>query len=332
MSLLFLDREDVESLLPMEECIEVVDEALRMLARGEAVQPLRSVVWMPDRHGLLAMMPGMLGGPATGAVAGAKVLTVIPENHLRGEESHQGLVLLFEPERGRPLALLDASSVTAIRTAAASAVATRALARRDAGDLAILGSGVQARSHLDAMRAVRPLRRVRVWSRRPESARRFAAQESERTGLAVEAMATPREAVEGADLICAVTAATEPVLLGEDLSPGAHVNAVGACTPRARELDAAAVSRSRLYTDRRESLLAEAGDFLLAWEEGAVTDGHVLGEIGDVLEGKVPGRRSDADVTLFKSLGIAVEDLAAGMHVYRKAVTRESSRVRASIR
>ena len=316
-SLLFLDRKDVEALLPMEECIEVVDEALRVLARGEAVQPLRTLYWMPDRHGILAMMPGMLGGTITGA----KVLTVVPENHLHGMESHQGVVLLFEQERGRPLAVLDAASVTAIRTAAASAVATRALARRDAGDLAILGSGVQARTHLDAMRAVRPLRRVRVWSRRPESARRFAAEEHERTGLAVEVASTAREAVEGADLICAVTAATEAVLLGDWIAPGAHINAVGACTPKARELDAAAVARSRLFTDRRESLLAEAGDFLLAREERAVTDDHILGEIGEVLEGKIPGRRSDAEITLFKSLGIAVEDLAAGMHVYRKAVT-----------
>ncbi|HEY4594314.1 MAG TPA: ornithine cyclodeaminase family protein [Thermoanaerobaculia bacterium] len=318
-ALLFLDREDVEALLPMEECIEVIDEALRILARGEAVQPLRTVYWMPDRHGLLAVMPGLLGG----TVAGAKVLTVVPENHQHGLESHQGMVVLFEQERGRLLAILDAASVTAIRTAAASGVATRALARRDAGDLAILGSGVQARTHLDAMRAVRPLRRVRVWSRRPESARRFAAEESERTGLAVEAMPTAREAVEGADLICAVTAATEAVLFGSWIAPGAHVNAVGACTPKARELDAAAVARSRLYTDRRESLLAEAGDFLLAREEGAVTDDHILGEVGEVLEGKVPGRRSDAEIKLFKSLGIAVEDLAAGMHVYRKAVRQE---------
>jgi len=314
--MLYLNRQDVEALLPMDECIEVVDDALRALARGEAIQPLRSAYWMPERNGLLAVMSGMLGR----TIAGVKVLTVVPENHLHGEESHQGMVLLFEQERGRPLALLDASSVTAIRTAAASAVATRALARAEAGDLAILGSGTQARTHLDAMRAVRLLRRVRVWSRRPESARRFAEREGERTGLAVEPMPSAREAVDGADLICTVTAAREPVLLGEWIAPGAHVNAAGACTPNARELDAAAVACSRLFTDRRESLLAEAGDFLLARGEGAVADDHILGEIGEVLEGKVPGRRADAEITLFKSLGIAVEDLAAGWHVYRKAL------------
>jgi len=314
MPLLFLDHTDVETLLPMAECIEVVEDALRILACGGAVQPLRSAIWMPDRHGLLAVMPGMLGKLSDGdPVAGVKVITVMPGNHAHGEESHQGLVLLFEQERGRPLAVLDATAVTAIRTAAASAVATRALAREDAGDLAILGSGTQARTHLEAMRAVRTRRRVRVWSRHPESARRFAQEEG------IEAAPSAREAVQGADLICTVTAATEPILQGDWISPGAHVNAVGACTPKARELDAAAVARSRLFVDRRESALAEAGDFLLARGEGAVTDSHILGELGEVLEGRIPGRQSAAEITLFKSLGIAVEDLAAGRHVYRKA-------------
>lgn len=309
----------------MGDCIEAVDAALRSLAREEAVQPLRSAHWMPDRHGLLVVMPGMLGGPLLkdldgGWIAGVKVLTVVPENHLRGEESHQGSLLLFEAERGRPLAVIDASAVTAIRTAAASAVATRALARRDAGDLAILGSGTQARSHLDALRCVRPLRRVRVWSRRPESARRFAERESERLGITVEPCESAQQAVEGADLICTVTAATEPVLERSWISPGAHINAVGACTPAARELDADTVAGSRLFVDRRESALAEAGDFLLARNEKRVTDDHIVGELGEVLEGTIPGRQSEDEITLFKSLGIAVEDLAAGARVYRKAV------------
>jgi ornithine cyclodeaminase/alanine dehydrogenase-like protein (mu-crystallin family) len=323
MPLLFLNHAEVESLLPMDECIEVVEQALRALARDEAVQPLRSAHWLPDRHGLLGVMPGVLGSLGSEApVMGVKVITVMPGNHAHGEESHQGIVVLFEQERGRPLAVLDATAVTAIRTAAASAVATRALARTEAGDLAILGSGTQARSHLDAMRAVRTLRRVRVWSRNPESARRFAEAEGQRLGLAVEAMASAREAVEGADLICTVTAATDPVLEGGWISPGAHVNAVGACTPKARELDSAAVARSLLFVDRRESALAEAGDFLLARSEGAISDDHILGELGELLEGKIPGRRSTEEITLFKSLGIAVEDLAAGRHVYRKAVAK----------
>jgi ornithine cyclodeaminase/alanine dehydrogenase-like protein (mu-crystallin family) len=330
MSFLWLNREDVEALLPMDECIEVVAAALRSLASGMAVQPLRSAVWMPDHHGLLGVMPGMLAGlplaglpvdsAGKGAIAGVKVLTVVPENHLHGRESHQGIVLLFEYEGGSPLALLDASAITAIRTAAASAVATRVLAKSTAGDLAILGSGVQARSHLDAMREVRALRRVRVWSRRPESAFRFAKEERERTGLTVEVAASVEEAVDGADLICAVTAATQPILFGEWIAPGAHINAAGACTPNARELDATAVARARLFTDRRESLLAESGDFLLARGEGAIADDHIQGEIGEVLEGTIHGRLAEEEITLFKSLGIAVEDLAAGWHVYRKAL------------
>jgi ornithine cyclodeaminase/alanine dehydrogenase-like protein (mu-crystallin family) len=319
MSFLFLNREDVESLLPMVECIEVVEEALRVLSRGDAVQPLRSAVWMADRHGLLGVMPGMLGRKEDG-VAGAKVLTVIPDNFTRGEDSHQGLVLLFDQTHGRPLAILDAGAVTAIRTAAASAVATRALARQDAGDLAILGTGVQARSHLEAMQAVRALRRVRVWSRNFANARHLAEDEGARLGLAIEPVSTARQAVEGADLICTVTAATEPVVFGDWISPGAHINAVGACTPKARELDGAAMARSALFTDRKESLFAEAGDFLLARADGAIDDSHVQGELGDVLEGKLPGRRSNDEVTVFKSLGIAVEDLAAGRHIYERAL------------
>ncbi|MFL6193085.1 MAG: ornithine cyclodeaminase family protein [Thermoanaerobaculia bacterium] len=320
-TLLFLNRAEVEALLPVAECVDVIDGALRALTRGEAVQPLRSSLWMPDRHGLLVTMPGMLG-----PVVGVKVLTVIPENHLHGEESHQGLVLLFDQERGTPLAVLDATAVTAIRTAAASGVATRALARPDAGDLAILGSGTQAVSHLEAMRAVRTLRRIRVWSRRPESAHRFAAAQGERLGLDVEVLPTAREAVAGADLICTVTAATEPVLMGEWIAPGAHVNAVGASTPNARELDSAAVARARMYVDRRESALAESGDFRMARDEGAIGEDHLLGELGDVLEGRVPGRRSDEEITLFKSLGIAVEDLAAGLYLYRKALAAGTAR------
>lgn len=322
---LYLDRHAVEALLPVDECIEVVEAALRALARGEAVQPLRSAHWLPDRHGLLVVMPGILGslpaeGPEDKAVAGAKVLSVVPDNYLHGEESHQGMVLLFEQERGRLLAMADASAITAIRTAAASGVATRALARQDAGDLAILGSGVQARSHLDALWAVRTLRRVRVWSRNPESAHRFAEREGERLGLKIEPVISAQEAVEGADLICTVTAATQPILLGEWISPGAHINAVGACTPAAREMDGTAVARSRLFVDRLESARAESGDYLLALREGVISEDHIQGEIGDVLEGKVPGRQSDDEITLFESLGIAVEDLAAARYVWRKAV------------
>jgi ornithine cyclodeaminase len=325
MSVLFLNREDVETLLPFGECIEVMAGALAALARGEAFQPLRAAHWLPDHRGLIVTMPGALFGGGGAAddiqdVLGVKLLTVFPGNRAHGEESHQGAVLLFEAERGRPLAFLDASSITAIRTAAVSALATRLLAREDAGDLALLGTGVQARTHLAAVREVRPLRRVRVWSRQPENARRFAAEESARFGLAVEPAASAQEAVAGADIICTVSAAVEPILLGEHIAPGAHVNAVGACTPNARELDTAAVVRARLYVDRRESALHEPREILTPLREGAITEDHILGEIGELLIGTAEGRQTAEDVTLFESLGLTVEDLASARHIYRKAL------------
>src|SRR5262249_55882816 len=203
---------------------------------------------------------------------GLKVITIFPGNEGSDFDSHQGAVLLFEADHGSLVAMIDASSITGIRTAAVSGAATRALAREDAGDLAILGSGVQAGTHLEAMTVVRRLRRVRVWSRHPASARAYAERESKRHGMRVEPMASAREAVSGADLICTTTAAKEPVLQGEWLAPGAHINAVGACFPATRELDTKAVLRSRLYVDRRESALNEAGDFLIPRKEGALSD------------------------------------------------------------
>ena len=322
--MLILNREEVERFLPMGECIEVMAEALSALARGEALQPLRQAHWLPDRRGLLGVMPGALwGGDGDtvdgGTVLGIKVITVFPGNHERGEESHLGSVLLFEGEMGKPVAILDAAAVTAIRTAAVSGLATRLLAREDAGDLALLGSRVQARSHLAAMKEVRPLRRVRVWSRHPESARRFADEESARHGIPIETAATAREAVEGADLICTVTSAREPVLEGAWVAPGAHRNVVGASIPVAREVDTETIRRARVFVDRRESALAEAGDLLIPMRAGEIGEDCIVGEIGDVLLGRTPGRQSPEEITLFESLGIAVEDVAAARYVWRKA-------------
>jgi ornithine cyclodeaminase len=309
------DRE-VERLLPMAECIEVMAGALATLGRGDAVLPLRSMVWLPDRRGLLGLMPAVLGEPAC---MGLKVVTVMPGNHGTEYDSHQGAVLLFECERGSLLAVADGSAITAIRTAAVSGLATRLLSRPEAGDLAILGSGVQAATHLEAMKSVRPLRRVRVWSRDPAHARAFAQREALRHGRVVEAVADVAGAVRDADLVCTVTASREPVLRGEWLAPGAHVNAVGASLATARELDAEAVARARLFVDRRESAENEAGDYLIALREGRIGKDHIQGEIGDLLLGRVEGRRSAQEITLFKSLGLAVEDLAAVHHVWRKA-------------
>ena len=315
MNVLVLSHVDVTRLLTMEACIEAMADALRATSSGGAVLPLRSVVWMPDRTGMIGLMPGFLDPPRS---LGLKVVSIFPGNHAAGYDSHQGVVMLFDTRYGYPLAIMDASSITAIRTAACSGVATRALARDDAGDLAILGSGVQARTHLAAMRAVRSLRRVRVWSRSAANARRFA----EASPVPVEVMPTARAAVDGADLICTTTAAREPILEGAWIAPGAHVNAVGACFAATRELDTAAVARARLVVDRSESTLNESGDFLFARKDGAIGDDHILGELGDLLLGRFAARRTAADVTLFKSLGIAIEDLASAHYIYTQAVAQ----------
>lgn len=319
MTTLIIPQHLVPELLPMAECVDAMEEALGAMARGDAVLPLRTMVWMPDRSGLLGTMPGYLGAPAS---LGIKIIAYMPGNHGSDRDSHQGAVLLFDTKVGDLLAVIDASSITAIRTAAASGLATRLLAREDAGDLAILGTGVQASAHLEAMRTVRRLRRVRVCSRSIEQAKRFAGHHAKDLDVPIEAVATAREAALGADLICTATASSEPVLFGDWIAEGAHVNAVGACFPKARELDTRAVVRSRLFVDRRESCFAEAGDFLIPKAEGAIGDDHVLGEIGEIVIGRVPGRRSRDEITLFKSLGIAVEDLAAAHRIHARAVER----------
>ena len=313
-----LGASDVARLLPMDECIEVMARALATVAQGKAILPLRPMIRLPDSPNLFALMPAFLGEPKA---VGVKVLTVFPVNHGTPIDAHQGAVLLFEADHGRLLAMLDATTVTAIRTAAVSAVATRLLAREDAEELAILGAGTQGRMHLEAMTIVRPVRRVRVWSRTTEHARALAQLARERFDLSAEVCSTPAHAVERASIICTTTASPTPVLEGSWLQPGAHVNAVGACIPTTRELDTDALRRARLYVDRRESALAEPGDILVPLREGAITTEHIVAEIGELLLENGPrlGRRADDEITLFKSLGLAVEDLAAAHHVYGKA-------------
>ncbi len=314
--MLILNQAEVARLLPMAECVAVMQEALSTLARGQALLPLRQVLMLPDGRGAFAAMPAHLVAPPA---LGIKVITVFPGNHGTEYDSHQGAVLLFETERGRLLAVMDASSITAIRTAAVSAVATRALAREDATTLGLLGTGVQAATHLEAVALVRSLRRVRVWSRDPARVRAFVDRARARHGLDVQAAATAREAVEDADVVCTVTSSREPVLQGVWLRPGAHVNAVGASVRTARELDTAAVVRARLFVDRRDSALSEAGDFLIPRGEGAIAEDHIQAELGEVLIGRARGRRSAEEITLFKSLGLAVEDVACAHRIHANA-------------
>ncbi|MFQ5639804.1 MAG: ornithine cyclodeaminase family protein [bacterium] len=317
MHVRILSENDVYNLLPMAECMDVMAETLKTLARGDGVNPLRSLLRFPDGSGILGMMPAYLGDPRT---AGIKVVTVMPGNHGTEYDAHQGLVLLFEVEHGCPLALIDASSITAIRTAAVSGVATELLARADAQRLALLGSGVQARTHLEAMLQVRTITDVRIWSPSQNHARDFSEREKSKHNLTVDVAPSAKAAVVNADIICTATSSRQPVLCADWISPGAHINAVGACLPAARELDTETVMRARLFVDRLESALNEAGDFLIPKKEGAISDNHILGEIGEILLGQVDGRKSDEEITLFKSLGIAVEDLGAAYYVYEKAV------------
>lgn len=317
MEVHIINQQQVKQLLPMEQCIDAVKHAFITLAHGEAINPLRPVMWLPERVGALGMMPGYLGDVNA---MGIKVVSVFPGNEGTEYDSHQGAVMLYETEHGRLLALIDASEITAIRTAAASAVATDLLAKREVATLAILGSGVQARSHVSAMMAVRSFSQILVWSRTRSHAERFAEQETKRHGVEIEVADSVEAAAQAADVICTVTAAEEPILAGRWLAAGVHINAVGSSVPFTRELDTEAVVRASLFVDRVESTVNEAGDFLFPKKEGAIDDDHIQAEIGDLLIDKHPGRRSEDEITLFKSLGLAVEDVAAAQRIYRNAL------------
>ncbi|HZQ06903.1 MAG TPA: ornithine cyclodeaminase family protein [Anaerolineae bacterium] len=319
MQVLIINQTQVATLLPMNECIAVMEDTFAALARGQAILPLRPIMWLPEKVGALGMMPSYLANIQR---LGVKVITVMPGNHGTPYDSHQGVVLLFEEKHGQLLAIIDATSITAIRTAAVSGIATQLLARQDADDLAILGSGTQARTHLDAMLCVRPIRRVRVWSRHEENARAFAERESKRHNIPIKVMPTAQTAVQDADLICTTTSAIEPILFGEWIAPGAHINAVGSSVAHARELDTNAMLKSKLFVDRRESTVNEAGDFLFPKKEGALGADHIRGELGELLIGQIHGRTSPDEITLFKSLGLAIEDLAAAQHIYTKALEK----------
>lgn len=316
---LLISGADVRALLPMGECIEVMAGALRSVTDGSSVLPLRTVMRLDGTPNAFAAMPAVVGRGA-GASLGAKIITVFPGNDATPYDAHIGAVLLFDAEHGKLLAIADASSITAIRTSAVSGLATRLLAREDAHELALLGAGVLAIPHIEAVRCVRDIRRVRVWSRSGDRATELAARARKRFDVEIVVASSARAAVDGADVVCTITSARTPVLEGAWLASGAHVNAVGASLPTARELDTAAVVRSRLFVDRRESALSEAGDFLIPRGEGAVTDAHILGELGDLLAGTVKGRVKREDITLFKSLGLAVEDVASLRHIHTKAL------------
>jgi len=310
MNLLLVSAEEVARCLPYEECIPLMRDAMIALSEGRTRQLLRSILDLPEGRAF-GVMPGAMLDDGS---FGAKLVSVYPENFEQGGRSHQGVVVMFDPATGAPAAVLEAGEITAIRTAAASAAATDALARSDATRLAVLGYGEQAWRHVAAIRVVRPIEQVTVWGRSPERAEAFAAQVSA-TGL--EAIATPnaKEAVAEADIVCTVTAAPEPILLGEWVPDGAHINAVGSSRAGPVEIDNDLVVRARFFADHRDGVLAQGAEFLRAKAAGLVGDDHVLGEIGEVMSGRVPGRLGDRDVTIYKSLGSIVQDLAAARHI-----------------
>jgi ornithine cyclodeaminase len=375
--LLVLSADAVHDLLGYAECTDAMRRVLASRARGEVFQPLRSVLRPAGAAGLMALMPSYQAGPAAGY--GLKAICITPGNPAIGLDSHQGIVLLSSPETGAPLAVLNASAVTEIRTAAVSAVATSLLARPDADVLAIIGTGVQARAHLRAISAIRPLAQVRVAGSSPAKAASFAGQTAPgalaevaaqaraevaaqaraevaaqvRAQVAAQASAevraelaaapggdgdqvatagqpsvvaceSVRDAVQGAGIIVTATSSSTPVIDRDWLAPGVHINAVGACLPQARELDTATIAAAALFADSRESVLAESGDYLIPAREGKIGPDHIRAEIGDLLAGLAPGcgRRSPEEITVFESLGLAVEDLAAAAVAYRAAAER----------
>ena len=299
----------------MQECIAVMEKMFRSLAMGEAAQPLRSLMWLPGKKGLLGIMPGY---DTTIGIMGIKLISVFHGNRDKGYPSHQGVVVLFDANNGQPLMIFDASEITALRTAAVSALATTLLSRQDAEVLSIVGSGEQAERHIESILLVRKIRQINTWSRNEKNATRLASKVSERHNIPVVVSKNAKEAVKDADIICTVTSSPEPVVLGNWISRGAHINAVGSSTPVARELDTNAVLKSKLYTDCYESILNEAGDFLIPKKEGAVTDSHICGDLGELLLGTKRGREDNDEITLFKSLGIASEDISSCWHIYQK--------------
>ena len=304
----WIDREEVAERLTYAVCFPIVREAMIAFSKGETVQLLRSI--MPLGEGrMFGVMPGGMG---SGKCFGAKLISVYPENFAKGVQSHQGVVVLFDPVSGAPVGMVHAGEITAIRTAAASAVATDALARKDAKRLALLGYGEQAGTHARAISQVRGLEEIVVWGRAAEKARAFAVAMAAELGVSVRAVETVKEAVSKADVVCTLTSAAEPILMGEWVRPGTHVNVVGSSFAGPAEVDSELVRRSRFFVDSREGVLAQGGEFLRAKAAGVVGDEHIVAEIGSVMAGNLVGRTSEEEVTVYKSLGHVVQDLACG--------------------
>jgi ornithine cyclodeaminase/alanine dehydrogenase-like protein (mu-crystallin family) len=320
MKILVLDSSQIRELLPMRDCIELMADALSALERGEVFQPLRTIIRPPEARGLLGLMPAYRTGEH--GAFGMKAICVFPGNPAMGKDAHQGAVMLFSRETGEFMALMNASEITAIRTAAVSAVATRLLAREDAHQLGIIGAGVQARTHLAALDAVCSIKHARVACRNIEHAHELVREMQPRFSFSIEAVKTNEEAVRGADLIVTATSSQEPVLNKDWISPGAHINAIGTHSPNSREIDGATMAAARIFVDRRESAINESGDYLLAAKEGLISTDSIVAEVGELLIGTKAGRNSVDEITVFKSLGLAIEDVACAAYLYGKALAQ----------
>ncbi|AUW60435.1 ornithine cyclodeaminase [Sphingobium sp. SCG-1] len=305
-------RDEVRRLLRYKDCIRVVRSAMSDLSAGKTNQMLRRITPIRGRN-VLSVMAGVMA-PEIGF--GAKVISVFPENAKLGRQSHQGVVILFDAATGEPVCTLHAGEITRIRTAAASAVATDALANVDASSLAVLGCGEQGLAHVEAISHVRTLRSVRVWARSHDAARRAASELSGSLNLPVEAAKSVQEAVRDAHIVCTTTAAVDPLLMGEWLNEGTHINLVGSSDGGSAEVDSTLVVRARIFADHREGVLQQGGEYLRAHAEGLVDENHILGEIGDVLNGSMKGRWSSREITAYKSLGHIVQDVASARYVY----------------
>ena len=312
-----LNEQQVQSLLPMSDLIPAMEAALARFSEGEVLQPVRSVLIVGPTKAYFGLMPAYVPTPGS---LGAKLVTVFADNASKGLTSHLATILLLDPETGSLQAIMDGRYITEARTAAVSAVSARFLAKGDASTMAIIGTGVQARSHLEAFAEVRQLKEVRVWSPKAASRERFVRDMSGHVTAAIRATATAEEAVRGADLIVLVTSSPTPVIKNEWVGAGAHVVSVGACRPEQREMDPALVARARLYVDSRAAALVESGDVVLGMADGLFAATHIRGELGEVVLGRIDGRQHDSDVTVFKSLGMAVEDVVAADLVLRRAV------------
>ncbi|MEZ5319843.1 MAG: ornithine cyclodeaminase family protein [Vicinamibacterales bacterium] len=317
--MILLSETDIRAVLTMPALIDAMAEALGAFSDGRVNQPVRQVLEVGPTRAYYGVMPAATDDPPA---LGAKLVTVFASNLARGLPSHMATIVLMDPDTGAPVALLDGRYITEARTAAVSAVSVRLLARADASVLAVLGSGVQARSHVEAIRHVRPIREVRVWSRSAANREAFVREVGETTGLVVRAEDAAAAAVADAHVVVLATASHTPVLRSADVAPGTHVVGVGACRPDQREMPTALIQRARVYVDSRAAAFQEAGDLILPVAEGAIDQGHVVGELGELVRGRVAGRLTADEVTLFKSLGMAVEDLTAAALVVSLAGAR----------